>query len=55
MNRFIEEGSKKLIEIQNNTFRDGHQSLLATRMRIEDKIPIAEKMDRVGFWAMEVT
>ena len=33
--------------------RDGHQSLLATRMRIEDMLPIAEKLDRVGFWSME--
>ena len=45
---------KKIIKIQDNTFRDGHQSLLATRMRIEDMIPIAEKMDEIGFWAMEV-
>ena len=33
--------------------RDGHQSLLATRMRIEDMLPIAEKLDQVGFWALE--
>ena len=33
--------------------RDGHQSLLATRMRIEDMLPIADKLDRVGFWAVE--
>ncbi|MBW2061088.1 MAG: pyruvate carboxylase subunit B [Deltaproteobacteria bacterium] len=36
------------------TFRDGHQSLFATRMRTEDMIPIAQEMDQVGFWAMEV-
>ncbi len=36
------------------TFRDGHQSLFATRMRTEDMVPIAGEMDRVGFWAMEV-
>lgn len=40
--------------IQDNTFRDGHQSIHATRMKTEDMIPIAEKMDEVGFWAMEV-
>jgi len=34
--------------------RDGHQSLLATRMRIDDMLPIAEKLDRVGFWSAEV-
>lgn len=54
MNTFIEDGPKNPIKIQDNTFRDGHQSLLATRMRTEDMLPIAEKMDNVGFWAMEV-
>jgi pyruvate carboxylase subunit B len=54
MNDFLEEGPKNPIKIQDNTFRDGHQSLLATRMRTEDMIPIAEQMDSVGFWAMEV-
>ena len=33
--------------------RDAHQSLLATRMRIDDMLPIAEKLDRVGFWSLE--
>jgi pyruvate carboxylase subunit B len=54
MDNFLESGPKNPIKIQDNTFRDGHQSLLATRMRTEDMIPIAEKMDDVGFWAMEV-
>jgi len=54
MNTFLEEGPKNPIKIQDNTFRDGHQSLLATRMRTEDMLPIAEKMDSIGFWAMEV-
>jgi len=44
----------KPVAIQDNTLRDGHQSLIATRMRTEDMIPIAEQMDEVGFWAMEV-
>jgi oxaloacetate decarboxylase alpha subunit len=34
--------------------RDGNQSLLATRMRIEDILPICEKLDRVGYWSAEV-
>jgi len=34
--------------------RDGHQSLLATRMRTEDMLPIAQKLDAVGFWSLEV-
>ncbi len=54
MNDFLEGGPKNPLKIQDNTFRDGHQSLLATRMRTEDMLPIAEKMDNVGFWAMEV-
>jgi len=54
MNNFLEDGPKNPVKIQDNTFRDGHQSLLATRMRTEDMLPIAEKMDSVGFWAMEV-
>jgi pyruvate carboxylase subunit B len=42
------------LRIQDLTFRDGHQSLFATRGRTEDLVPIAEEMDRVGFFAMEV-
>ena len=42
------------LRIQDLTFRDGHQSLFATRGRTEDLIPIAEEMDKVGFFAMEV-
>jgi len=33
--------------------RDAHQSLLATRLRIEDMLPIAGKLDQVGFWSVE--
>jgi oxaloacetate decarboxylase alpha subunit len=33
--------------------RDAHQSLLATRMRIDDMLPIADKLDKVGFWSIE--
>jgi oxaloacetate decarboxylase alpha subunit len=33
--------------------RDAHQSLFATRMRLDDMLPIAEKLDRVGFWSLE--
>jgi len=42
------------LRIQDNTFRDGHQSIYATRMKTEDMIPIAEEMDNCGFHAMEV-
>ncbi len=42
------------IKITDTTFRDAHQSLMATRLRTEDMVPIAEKMDSVGFHSMEV-
>jgi len=45
---------KKPLGITEVVLRDGHQSLLATRMRIDDLLPIAEKMDRVGYWSAEV-
>jgi pyruvate carboxylase subunit B len=54
MNTTQNKGQKKPVKIQDLTLRDGHQSLLATRMRTEDMIPIAEQMDEVGFWSMEV-
>ncbi len=54
MDNVIKKGAKKPLLIQDMTFRDGHQSLLATRMRTEDMIPIAERMDELGFWAIEV-
>ncbi|RLC52806.1 MAG: carboxylase [Candidatus Cloacimonadota bacterium] len=42
------------IKIQDVSFRDGHQSIFATRGRTEDMIPVAEQMDEVGFYSMEV-
>jgi len=42
------------VKIQDLTFRDGHQSLFATRGRTEDFLPIAEEIDKVGFYSMEV-
>lgn len=39
--------------ITDVVLRDGHQSLLATRMRIDDMLPIAEKLDQIGFWSLE--
>lgn len=33
--------------------RDAHQSLLATRLRLDDMLPIAEKLDQAGFWSLE--
>jgi len=42
------------IRITDTTFRDAHQSLMATRLRIEDMVPIAPQMDSVGFESVEV-
>ncbi len=42
------------IKIQDVSFRDGHQSIFATRGRTEDLIKVAEKMDQAGFYSMEV-
>ena len=41
------------VKVEDLSLRDGHQSLFATRGRTEDMIPVAEKMDEIGFWAME--
>src|SRR5918996_778641 len=44
----------KALQITDVALRDGHQSLLATRMRTEDMLPIAQKLDTVGYWSLEV-
>jgi pyruvate carboxylase subunit B len=41
------------VKITDTTMRDGHQSLMATRLRTADLLPIAEMMDRVGFFSLE--
>ncbi len=41
------------VGITELVLRDGHQSLFATRMRIDDMLPIAEKLDKVGYWSTE--
>lgn len=45
--------AKKPLGITDVVLRDAHQSLFATRMRVEDMLPIAEKLDKVGFWSLE--
>ena len=42
------------VMLTETVFRDAHQSLLATRMRTRDMLPIAEQMDQVGFFSLEV-
>jgi len=44
---------KKPVKITDVVLRDAHQSLFATRLRIEDMLPIAEKLDEVGYWSLE--
>ncbi len=50
----IQPAAGKPIQITEVALRDGHQSLLATRMRTEDMLPIAQKLDAVGYWSLEV-
>ena len=45
--------NKNPLGLTDVILRDAHQSLLATRMRTEDMLPIAEKLDEVGFWSIE--
>ncbi|KFX70127.1 oxaloacetate decarboxylase [Pseudomonas taeanensis MS-3] len=44
---------KKALGITDVVLRDAHQSILATRVRLEDMLPIAPKLDQVGFWSVE--
>ncbi|MEO9656228.1 sodium-extruding oxaloacetate decarboxylase subunit alpha [Marinomonas sp.] len=44
---------KQPLGITDVVLRDAHQSLFATRMRIDDMLPIAEKLDQVGYWSLE--
>ena len=45
---------KKPLGITEVVLRDAHQSLFATRLRLDDMLPIAEKLDRVGYWSIEM-
>ncbi len=42
------------VNITDTVLRDGHQSLIATRMRTEDMLPICDKLDAIGYWSLEV-
>lgn len=44
---------KKPLLLTELVLRDAHQSLLATRMRLDDMLPIAEKLDKAGYWSVE--
>ena len=45
--------TQKPLGITDVVLRDAHQSLFATRLRLDDMLPIAEKLDQVGFWSLE--
>ena len=45
--------SKAPLGITEVVLRDAHQSLFATRLRIDDMLPIAEKLDQMGYWSVE--
>ena len=47
------EIEKKPVKIVETILRDAHQSLIATRMTTEQMMPIVEKMDKVGYHAVE--
>lgn len=47
-------GKLKPIKITETALRDGHQSLMATRLKTSEILPILEKMDQVGYFALEV-
>ena len=48
------EKFERPVKITDTTLRDGHQSLLATRMKIEHMIPILEQIDNIGYHSLEV-
>lgn len=42
------------VNITDTILRDAHQSLIATRMRTEDMLPICDRLDKIGYWSLEV-
>lgn len=43
----------KKIAITDVVLRDAHQSLFATRLRLDDMLPIASELDNIGYWSLE--
>ena len=48
------KGAARRARVMETALRDAHQSLIATRMSTKDMIPVLEKMDEVGYWALEM-
>ena len=44
----------KPIQVTDVILRDAHQSLIATRMRTEDMLPVCQQLDDIGYWSLEV-
>jgi len=47
------KNSKDKVLVSDLVLRDGHQSLIATRMRTEDMLPICDRLDSIGYWSLE--
>lgn len=47
------EATNRPVLITDVVLRDGHQTLFATQLRLDDILPIAAKLDRVGYWSLE--
>ena len=45
--------TQQKLAITDVVLRDAHQSLFATRLRLDDMLPIAEKLDQIGYWSLE--
>ena len=41
------------VQITETILRDAHQSQAATRMRTDEMLPVADKLDKVGYWSLE--
>ena len=50
----MSEQVKKPVKITETVLRDAHQSLLATRMTTEQMLPVIDKMDKVGYYSVDV-
>jgi pyruvate carboxylase subunit B len=49
-----ETANPRAIRVTEVALRDGHQSLLATRMRTADMLPVCDRIDSVGYWSVEM-
>jgi pyruvate carboxylase subunit B len=50
----LDIGEKRPVKITDTILRDAHQSLMATRMRTEDMVPVLDKLDQVGYFSLEM-